>query len=158
MRVNAFDDDFGDTPMGLEDDLADYNQREAEDYLHEDDQHAETTSLYVNVYDVVQQYGGPEEGGWTYNSGEFLEGIPAANEQEAEEIRNKLEAKYNPDNSQRKPFGSVKLNNPEKKIPDNWEPTSQADDESYVHYEGRIHVYIEDHPGHDFPTERPHYE
>jgi hypothetical protein len=29
----------------------------------------EPKKLWVNVYDVVQRYGGPEEGGWFYNEG-----------------------------------------------------------------------------------------
>ena len=32
--------------------------------------------LYVNVYNVYQAYGGPEEGGWYYDIGEPLASIP----------------------------------------------------------------------------------
>ena len=32
--------------------------------------------LYLNAYAVTRHYGGPEEGGWWYNSGEPLASIP----------------------------------------------------------------------------------
>jgi hypothetical protein len=120
--------------------------------------HVASGGLFVNVYDVNDNYGGPEEGGWTYESGEFLEGRPAANEQQAQAIKAELEAKYGVQNAQRQPFGTTMLNDPEAEIPENWEPSSQADDESHVHYEGEIRVVIEDEPGRSYPTERPHYE
>jgi hypothetical protein len=32
--------------------------------------------LYINVYSVTRHYGGPEEGGWWYNSGTPLASVP----------------------------------------------------------------------------------
>lgn len=32
--------------------------------------------IYVNAYEVTQHYGGPEEGGWWYDSGEVLASSP----------------------------------------------------------------------------------
>ena len=161
MRVTAYDDDYyDDTPMGQEDDLADYNQNEADDYLHEGEREDVSVeeSLYVNVYEVHDNYGGPEEGGWYYDSGEVIKSYPVANQEEAEAVRTKLQQKYSIEQKDRKPFGSVQLNNPDEKMSPDWEPTSQADDESQVHYEGKVVVWIEDHPAKDFPDERPHYE
>ena len=119
--------------------------------------HVASGGLFVNAYDVSSNYGGPEEGGWYYDSGEFLEGVPATNEQQAQEIQQKLEAKYMGQNAERQPPGTTMLNDPDAVIPEDWEPQSQADDESYVHSEGEIRVLIEEHPGRDFPTERPYY-
>lgn len=120
--------------------------------------HVAAGGLYVNVYDVTSEYGGPEEGGWYYDAGEFLEGHPAANAQQAEAIKKRLEAQYGVQNAERQPFGTTMLNDPEAEIPEDWEPDSQGDDESYVHYEGEIQVVIEDQPGHSYPTTRPRYE
>lgn len=36
--------------------------------------------LYVNAYSVSRNYGGPEEGGWWYDSGEPLASIPVKND------------------------------------------------------------------------------
>lgn len=153
IRLSQLDDDFS---FERDDD---YNIHE-ENELAQDErlEHiVEEAPLYVNVYDVESNYGGPEEGGWYFNSGTLLESIPAQNEKEAKSIADNLEKKYSGENSERIP-GSVKLNNPGEEIPDNWEPLNQTDDESYVHYEGKILVYIEEHPGKNFPSERPHYE
>jgi hypothetical protein len=119
--------------------------------------HIASGGLFVNVYDVSSNYGGPEEGGWYYDAGELLESLPAANEQEAQDIHKKLEAKYAIQNAERQPPGTTMLNDPQAEIPEDWEPESQADDESYVHSEGEIRVFIEEHPGRNFPTERPYY-
>src|ERR1035437_8311853 len=102
--------------------------------------HIAPGGLFVNVYDISSNYGGPEEGGGYYDSGEFLEGAQAANEQQAQEIQKELETKYNSQNAERQPFGTTMLNNPSAEIPENWEPESQADDESHVHSEGEIRV------------------
>ena len=120
--------------------------------------HIASGGLFVNVYDINEEYGGPEEGGWSYTSGQFLEGRPVANEAEAQAVKAEYEKKYGQQNASRRPYGSVMLNDPSAEIPEDWEPQSQAEDESHVHYEGKIEVYIEDEPGHDFPTERPRYE
>jgi len=120
--------------------------------------HVASGGLFVNVYDQNEAYGGPEEGGWYYTQGRFLEGVPASSPQQAEEIRERLKAKYSGENDSRRPAGSIMLHDPHTEIPDDWEPTSQADDESHVYYEGKIVVRIEDRPGKDFPEERPYYE
>ena len=38
---------------------------------------------YVNVYEVSQCYGGPEEGGWWFTAGELIETIGPVLEEEA---------------------------------------------------------------------------
>ena len=41
---------------------------------------------YVNVYAITRHYGGPEEGGWWYNTGEPIESRVATDEHHAEVI------------------------------------------------------------------------
>lgn len=45
--------------------------------------------MFVNAYLVDRAYGGPEEGGWYYDIGEFIKGVPYLNgeTQEAAESR-----------------------------------------------------------------------
>lgn len=86
--------------------------------------------FYVNAYHVQLAYGGPEEGGWWYDTGTFLHGLPAKHLRECETIRLKLLARF-------------------------W----HLDDgpKSNVNSQGEIHIYIDRERGKDFPQERPYY-
>lgn len=53
-----------------------------------------TSTLYVNVYDITRNYGGPEEGGWWYDCGEPLESHRVSSEPEALELQRQLKEKY----------------------------------------------------------------
>ena len=46
-------------------------------HCQDSDDQGNRKNRYLNVYEVTQQYGGPEEGGWWYNYGLFdgCEGI-----------------------------------------------------------------------------------
>lgn len=87
--------------------------------------------LYVNVYLVDQAYGGPEEGGWYYKCGEPMESCHVETEVEANEVAEKLRAKWS--NEGRRPISSV---------------LSQ----------GVYEVSVEDCFAQPFPDRRPHYE
>lgn len=133
MRVLAFDDDFNDTPMGMEDDLADYNQMEAEDYRHEGEREEKEVNedvSYVTVYSVSRHYGGSEEGGWWYDWNEFVKSQPANSPEEAETIKAKLQKEY--------PYESKELGS--------------------VRGQGTYLVMIEEFPRQFETKERPHYE
>jgi hypothetical protein len=157
IRLSQYDDEYGsferddDYNVHEENELAQEEARERRESL------VEEAPFYVNVYDVESRYGGPEEGGWYYDAGTLLESVPAQSHEEALVKAGELEEKYALDNAKRTP-GRIRLNNPDDEIPDDWEPSSQAEDESFVHYEGEIKIYIQDRPGENFPTHRPHYE
>jgi hypothetical protein len=42
---------------------------------------------FVNVYEVTREYGGPEEGGWYYNSLRCIEAIPVRHSNSYEMVR-----------------------------------------------------------------------
>jgi len=94
---------------------------------------------YVNAYVVSRRYGGPEEGGWYYDCGTFLDGVPFRPDIEgSEEAAKKLlkevwEPAYPPDPRNRQGRYSV----------------NGGDD---------LELYVDDERGSNFPTERPHYE
>ena len=89
---------------------------------------------YVNVYLVDRRLGGPEEGGWYYDTGEAIKSIPTLPDR-AERLvervrqwcakRNELDNRYEP--------GSVLC---------------------FGHYQ----AWIEDEPARDFPEYHPAYE
>lgn len=51
-------------------------------------------SYYVNIYQLSRNYGGPEEGGWWYDSGSPVGAIPCESYTEAEEIAEKYEQRF----------------------------------------------------------------
>lgn len=87
---------------------------------------------FVNVYEVDRAYGGPEEGGWYYDTGRLITSrqVPA---ESAYTTRDELVQKY-PKGEGRKASWSV------------------------LYCGGDYRVYVEDHPGADFPEHTPHYE
>lgn len=87
---------------------------------------------FVNAYHVTREYGGPEEGGWWYDSREVLASvqIPERGEKEAERIVAHLSELY--------------------AHKDDPQPISN------VHSGGKLLVLVEEKRGQD--TERQHYE
>lgn len=84
---------------------------------------------YVNVYEVDMAYGGPEEGGWYFDTGTALESHHVAADA-VEDVR--------------------------KQLRDRYQDTGMA---SNVNYNGgEFGVWHEDKPAADFPTESPFYE
>jgi hypothetical protein len=51
---------------------------------------------YVNVYELEQGYGGPEEGGWYYEAGEPVASVPFDTLREAEAERDRLVVRFPP--------------------------------------------------------------
>ena len=94
------------------------------------------TVYYVNEYEVDRAYGGPEEGGWWYDTGRFIRCRGIYTESYLAKTRQlQIEEEEMPERRKglRSP-GSV-LSTGEWPI-----------------------VVYEDHPGRDYPRERPHYE
>jgi len=95
---------------------------------------------YVNVYERGQRYGGPEEGGWWYDTGCFVPEksglLTDVTEKEAHQAARDLWSDLD-----------------EEAIEDNLPPVH-----SVMYRGGRYTVRAEEQPGRDFPAETPHYE
>lgn len=87
---------------------------------------------FVNVYEVDRIYGGPEEGGWYYDTGTVVisRQVPTG---DANRVQNELEREW--------PRGH-----------------GQNDSNSVTYCGGDYRVWIEDVPGADYPKVSPHYE
>ena len=89
---------------------------------------------YVNVYLIDRAYGGPEEGGWWYDTGKAIRGFPVATQRRAERVQAIAKRLVvDPNNVGRREISSMAST-------------------------GRYAVYIEDAPAADYPATRPHYE
>lgn len=87
---------------------------------------------FVNVYELDQLFGGPEEDGWSVTTGSLVVSYQVGKDN-AETVKAALEVKY-PKGTGRNNCGSV-------------------------YYQGGDYiVYIEDRPVADFPEVWPHYE
>lgn len=96
--------------------------------------------IYVNIYDADRAYGGPEEGGWWYDTGWPLDNQrahgggtffnPARAWDHAQAINDALRAR---------------------------EVGISSRDPRSVLYRGRIEAHVERHPAQAFPQERPYY-
>jgi hypothetical protein len=113
-----------------------------------DDENEETTMaedlgiVYVNCYLVDRLYGGPEEGGWWYDSGAPLASVP-------------VKAKKN-DNGYMEPIDSVeKIRDDLKEM---FAPLANERDRNSVIGGPDVEAYVEDHPAEAFPATRPRYE
>jgi hypothetical protein len=92
--------------------------------------------FYVNVYDVDQQYGGGEEGGWWYQVGEPSQyfsqaSFPVETEEEGQRLRDALRAKI--------------------RYPDGHH------DQYSMLSDGDVEVTVEDDPARSYPQSRPYY-
>lgn len=86
--------------------------------------------VYLNIYDVTRHYGGGEEGGWWYNAGELVETVETT-EEKCDEVRAQLFEKHKDRNR-----GDI-----------------------YSVLGGvLLEVQVDDAPGENWPSERPHYE
>lgn len=85
--------------------------------------------IYVNVYAIERVYGGPEEGGWWYDTGEPVLTVVCEHEQQAQDVANQLRQEYPHTHDRYSVLGG-----------DDW------------------NIAIEDEPGKEWPSEIPHYE
>ena len=86
---------------------------------------------FVNVYLTDRAYGGSEEGGWWYDCGQIVRSVECETKQEANQKAEEMREEYS--NEGRPEIDSVLS-------------------------EGRYDVRVEDRPGKDYPSQRPHYE
>ncbi len=108
---------------------------------------------WVSVYKVERAYGGAEEGGWWYDVLELIDSKPVATRTAAEIMRTFLEEKYKGQNEETGPMGSSKgFENLPEGTEDYQIPLGFSGGAS------EIVVILEDEPGENTTTERPHYE
>jgi hypothetical protein len=102
--------------------------------LQEKMQHSVTyIGRFVNIYLIDRAYGGPEEGGWYYECGQAIDSREVL-EDDLREVKGNAELWCIEENKNRRSdIGSVLS-------------------------EGKYVVCIDDEPGKDYPSERPHYE
>jgi hypothetical protein len=91
-------------------------------------------SKFVNVYLTDRAYGGPEEGGWWYDTAEVVRSTQALVGGDAARLLQTERAWCAEENSRRR------------------------SDTGSVLSEGRYEVEIDDVPAADRPAQRPHYE
>tara|TARA_R110002020_G_scaffold123419_1_gene279824 strand:- start:83 stop:436 length:354 start_codon:yes stop_codon:yes gene_type:complete len=111
--------------------------------------------FYVNVYEIGQAYGGPEEGGWYYDVGKPIKCLggyssrDVAKDKAVRVDRNKFSEGCD---EYKMGYG------PWDGCDDDGNP-----DDAYLTRggewgESEVAVYVEEHPPRIFPQERPYYE
>ena len=108
---------------------------------------------YLNIYELAQAYGGPEEGGWWYTCGEPVESTEVVNLQQSIKTCDNLNAKFRHSSSgYAMGFGEH----------DGVDPDGFGDDNYLIRGgmwgDKKLRARIEDHPAEAYPQERPHYE
>ena len=88
---------------------------------------------YVNVYLIDKSYGGPEEGGWWFDTGEIIRIIPCSSKKKAHRTMRLVELVVTKFNEGRRPISSVLS-------------------------KGVLEAIISQSPGQNYPSQRPHYE
>jgi hypothetical protein len=96
---------------------------------------------YINVYEMFREYGGPEEGGWWYDSFSYEEAKSIAFPSRADDVKIKQTA--------------IDLRD---RLIEEARANGVPRTHSVMYRGGRYAVRIEDHEGHDLPIVRPHYE
>lgn len=85
---------------------------------------------FVTVFEIDRAYGGPEEGGWWYDTGEPVLHIPCRSHSAAEDVRDRVREKY--------------------------PHTGQSG--SCVYQGGDYSITVDVRPGKAYPETVPHYE
>ena len=126
-------------------------------------------TLYVNVYDIAQAYGGPEEGGWWFDTGVPVASIPV---ELTDEERTDLHDDYMKEHGHSqawevdpwkyKDWMDQALEDKAWAIRDEWKERYPFEMSQYTsvlsHRYDNYQVVIEDHFARPYPEERPRYE
>ena len=110
---------------------------------------------YINVYEMSQAYGGPEEGGWYYVVGEPVTCIGKFSSREEADKTLKNRTLY----------GKMGMASDEYQMGygkwDGCDPDGNGDDVFLMRGgkwgRGEVTIYIEEHPAKSFPEEIPYY-
>ena len=117
--------------------------------------------FYVNLYSVGRAYGGPEEGGWHYDYGEFQRTLAIVPDQaKARELCQHVREQLRQGNKFDIQLKGYQMGNGPM---DGVDPATGECDDRYLQLGGRwgdddIHCVVENHAGQDYPKERPYYE
>lgn len=114
-----------------------------------------TSLIYVNAYLVQRCYGGPEEGGWWFDSGTPLAAVPLllADRYESEDDDEYQHGQGCPD------FALLSLaDQGERQRIENDLLKALADHNERCEYDGKVVVYTQFGFPVPFPAEAPHYE
>jgi hypothetical protein len=96
---------------------------------------------YINVYELGREFGGPEEGGWWYDTGTYDEDLSMALPSSVPDDKVKA-------------IAIALRDRLVQQARDNEVPRVY----SVLYRGGRYMVRIEDEAGHDLPEERPYYQ
>lgn len=133
--------------------------------------------MYLNIYEVGKAYGGPEEGGWWYSTGDFIFGVKLPSEVDAGEIEDRLSVALKTSGTINfKSFFETEGVNVEDSLDCSLVTRSRSD--GFGDYDGRdpegngdddylipggvwgtvqLRAYAESSPGESYPQESPHY-
>ena len=111
---------------------AEYDEHERREFeAYEADWLAQfTNGFYVNTYEIDRAYGGPEEGGWWFDTGSIVKSVRCDTQDEAEAMTDRR-----------------RLAHP-----------NTGDASSVTYRGGEYRTRIEPVRGIDYPEHRPHYE
>jgi hypothetical protein len=126
-------------------------------------------TLYVNVYSAAQAYGGPEEGGWWFDTGVPVASIPVELE---DHERDQFDREYHAEagtvlGSSVDPMDYADaldqaLKDKAWEVRNEWKQRYPFEMSQYTsvlsHRYDNYQVVIEDHFARPYPEERPHYE
>lgn len=117
--------------------------------------------VYVSLYEVERCYGGPEEGGWWYNSYQLLSTKKFYDEDEAEKFREFLSGEVEKSGANEEDLSSSRGFD-QYTDPSNGDPMyDHSDNDIPVGFSGLASnqiVCIEEVPGQNETKEIPHYE
>jgi hypothetical protein len=108
---------------------------------------------FVSVYQVERAFGGPEEGGWWYDTYQLVDSKPVATSAAAKVVKEFLQEKYSTQNEETGPLSSSKGF---ESLPEGTEDYQIP--KGFSGGTSEIVVLIEDTPGENTTTETPHYE
>jgi hypothetical protein len=113
-------------------------------------------TLYLNVYEIDRCYGGPEEGGWYYDSGDFIKCIGRF--PDTKKGRKAAEAQREAFNTEEGDPRNYKMGHGSHDgVDDNGEPDDRYLIPGGAWGYGQIKALIENHEGISYPETRPHY-
>ena len=115
-------------------------------------------AVYLNTYEVWQSYGGPEEGGWWYQSGSPVQSIKFSDEDyEAWMEATDIEERAKITNEATLAFTQGRPPTPSKTGYGGYTFVGDSEEPSGYYQDNDYRSWFEDHYAQEFPEERPEY-
>ncbi len=120
--------------------------------------------FYVNMYACGRAYGGPEEGGWFYDYGEFRHHIITVDSRlSAQAIADRISQAIKNGDAWERDVAKLKKHQMGYGPTDGVNPATGEGDDNYLMAGGawgdeKLVCVVETSPGKDYPQERPYYE